>query len=88
MSARLNPSTRTVTHYKGWRYFLANVLVDGRAGVERFAIGQKGAPGREGTWRDAEDDGNLGMNPIAQGAVDSVVAAATLVPGAGGTLRS
>jgi glucoamylase len=73
-----------VTHYKGWRYFLANVRVDGRNGVERFAIGQKGAPGREGTWRDAEDDGNLGMNPIAQGAVDSVVSATAYVPGNGG----
>ena len=35
----------------------------------RVAIGQKGS-GKDGTWRDAEDDGCLGMNPIAQGAVD------------------
>jgi glucoamylase len=82
-TAAYDPASRTVTHYKGWRYFLANVLSDGRAGVESFAIGQKGAPGREGTWRDAEDDGNLGMNPIAQGAVDSVVRARTSVPAVG-----
>ena len=82
-TAAYDPATRTVTHYKGWRYFLANVMADGKPGVTRFAIGQKGAPGREGTWRDAEDDGNLGMNPIAQGAVDSVVAAATRVGGQG-----
>lgn len=81
-TAAYDPSTQTVTHYKGWRYFLANVMVDGKAGIERFAIGQKGN-GRDGTWRDAEDDGNLGMNPIAQGAVDSVAAAATRVPGRG-----
>jgi GH15 family glucan-1,4-alpha-glucosidase len=83
-TAAYDPATKTVTHYKGWRYFLANLRVDGRDGVERFAIGQKGAPDHEGTWRDAEDDGNLSMNPIAQGAVDSVVAAATTVPGGDG----
>jgi GH15 family glucan-1,4-alpha-glucosidase len=52
------------------------------AGIDSFAIGQKGG-GRDGTWRDAEDDGNLGMNPIAQGSVDSVVRASALVPGKG-----
>src|SRR5581483_6193473 len=81
-TAAYDPSTKTVTHYKGYRYFLANVMADGVAGVESFAIGQKGG-GRDGTWRDAEDDGNLGMNPIAQGAVDSTVAARTLIPGRG-----
>ena len=82
-TAAYDPETRTVTHYKGWRYFLANVSVDGKAGIDRFAIGQKGAPGRDGTWRDAEDDGNLGMNPIAQGAVDSVVSASARVAAQG-----
>jgi glucoamylase len=81
-TAAYDPTTKTVTHYKGYRYFLANVMVDGQVGVESFAIGQKGGS-KEGTWRDAEDDGNLGMNPIAQGAVDSVVAARALVPGHG-----
>jgi glucoamylase len=81
-TAAYDPQTRTVTHYKGYRYFLANLMVDGTAGIESFAIGQKGH-GKDGTWRDAEDDGNLGMNPIAQGSVDSVVAARTLVPGRG-----
>ncbi len=70
-TAAYDPSTRTLVHYKGYRYFLANLSIDGRVGVESFAIGQKGH-GRDGTWRDAED-GVLGMNPIAQGAVDSVV---------------
>jgi GH15 family glucan-1,4-alpha-glucosidase len=79
-TAAYDPTTKTVTHYKGYRYFLANVMVDGRAGIDSFAIGQKGN-GKDGTWRDAEDDGNLGMNPIAQGAVDSTVAARATVPG-------
>jgi glucoamylase len=82
-TAAYDPETRTVTHYKGWRYFLANVSVDGKAGIDSFAIGQKGAPGKDGTWRDAEDDGNLGMNPIAQGAVDSTVRARVNVPASG-----
>jgi GH15 family glucan-1,4-alpha-glucosidase len=75
-TAAYDPSTKTVTHYKGYRYFLANLLVDGTAGIDSFAIGQKGH-GRDGTWKDAEDDGNLGMNPIAQGAVDSTIRAGT-----------
>lgn len=79
-TAAYDPRNKTVVHYKGDRYFLVNVMVDGRAGIEHFAIGQKGQPGREGTWRDAEDDGVLSGNPIAQGAVDSVVAAHALIP--------
>jgi GH15 family glucan-1,4-alpha-glucosidase len=81
-TAAYDPATKTVTHYKGFRYFLSNVMVDGAPGIDSFAIGQKGG-GRDGTWRDAEDDGNLGMNPIAQGAVDSVVRAARRVPAGG-----
>jgi GH15 family glucan-1,4-alpha-glucosidase len=41
-------------------------------GVNLFATGNKRHRGLEGTWRDAED-GELGGNPIAQGAVDSVI---------------
>src|SRR5579871_558916 len=82
-TAAYDPENKTITHYKGYRYFLMNVSVDGKAGASSYAIGQKGQPGKEGTWRDAEDDGNLGRNPIAQGAVDSVIAAHVLVPGNG-----
>ncbi|MFO0579451.1 MAG: glycoside hydrolase family 15 protein [Polyangia bacterium] len=82
-TAAYDPRNNTVVHYKGERYFLMNVLVDGRCGVEHYAIGQKGFPGREGTWKDAEDDGVLSGNPIAQGTVDSVVAAHTLLPPSG-----
>ena len=71
-TAAFEPETRTVTHYKGWRYFLANLRTDGkdgpRDGIDRFAIGQKGAPGREGTWRDAfgpERKLNLPAKPTA-----------------------
>ena len=67
-TAAYDPTTKTVTHYKGWRYFLVNLMANGMPGIEQWAVGQKGQPGKEGTWRDAEDDGNLSGNPIAQGA--------------------
>ena len=83
-TAAYDPRNRTVVHYKGERYFLMNVMVDERAGVDHYDTGQKGVPGRDGTWMDAQDDGVLSGNPISQGAVDSVVAAHTLLPGRGG----
>lgn len=76
-TALFDPSNRTVVHYKQDRYFLINVSVAGKAGVTSWACGQKG-PGREGTWKDAED-GTLGGNPIAQGAVDSTIGVPVLV---------
>jgi glucoamylase len=82
-TAAYDPATSAVVHYKGERYFLANLSVNGEVGVRHWAIGQKGQPGKEGTWRDAEDDGNLSGSPIAQGAVDSVIAAHAPVPAQG-----
>src|SRR5439155_8871349 len=46
------------------------------------AIGQKDAPGKEGTWRDAED-GELSRNPVAQGSIDSVGMVAVTGPAKG-----
>ncbi|HXU05235.1 MAG TPA: glycoside hydrolase family 15 protein, partial [Polyangia bacterium] len=46
---------RGVVHFKGRRYFLANVLVGETAGATQWATGQKGLNGKEGTFRDAED---------------------------------
>ena len=77
-----DPEDQSLVHYKGYRYFLCNMMADGKAGITRYATGQKGN-GKEGTWRDAEDDGVLGMNPIAQGSVDSVGAASVTVPAGG-----
>src|SRR5207244_7706032 len=51
-------------------------------GLSSFAIGQKDAPGKEGTWRDAED-GELSRNPVAQGSIDSVGMVAVTVPARG-----
>ena len=52
-TAAFDPRNNTVVHYKGERYFLVNLLCDGEVGIQHYAIGQKGFPGREGTWRDA-----------------------------------
>ena len=82
-TAAYDPAVRALIHYKGPRYFLINLQVGQTAGVTNWAVGQKNQPGREGTFRDAED-GELGRNTIAQGAVDSVVAADCPVA-AGGT---
>jgi glucoamylase len=72
-TAFYDPHLQAVIHYRGQRYFLINVSVAGRSGVEEWAVGTKEFGGLEGTWRDAED-GRLGCNPIAQGSVDSTVA--------------
>jgi GH15 family glucan-1,4-alpha-glucosidase len=85
-TALYDPQLRALIHYKGPRYFLVNVLGDGFLGVSRFATGLKGQPGKEGTWRDAED-GALACHPIAQGSVDSTLEASLeLAAGASATL--
>ena len=48
-TAAFDPRNNTVVHYKGERYFLINLMCDGEVGVQHYAIGQKGFPGREGT---------------------------------------
>ena len=68
-----DPRLKAVIHYRGPRYFLVNISVDGRTGVDEWATGTKEFGGAEGTWRDAED-GRLEGNAIAQGSVDSTVA--------------
>lgn len=80
-TALYDPATKSLLHYKAARYFLASVMVDGKHGPDQFATGKKGGSA-EGTWRDAED-GNLGGNPITQGAVDSALGVdVALAPGA------
>jgi glucoamylase len=81
-TAAFDPKTGGIVHFKGPRYFLANVMVGDAVGVTDWATGQKGVNGREGTFRDAED-GVLSRNAIAQGAVDSVLAAACDVAAGG-----
>ena len=71
-TAYYEPVNDFLIHYKGRHYFLINGRsADGR-GIFQYATGNKEFGPSEGTWLDAED-GELGMNPIAQGSVDSVI---------------
>ncbi|MHB9154941.1 MAG: glycoside hydrolase family 15 protein [Endomicrobiales bacterium] len=70
-TANYQPDTGALYHFKEKRCFYVNVKASGTQGFDQFATGNKELPRWEGTWRDAED-GVLGRNPIAQGAVDSV----------------
>lgn len=72
-TAMYDPATRSIIHYKARRYVLINALCNGEVGVVEYECGRSGIGGSEGSWRDAED-GQLSMNPIAQGSVDSTIA--------------
>jgi glucoamylase len=81
-TAYFRPDDLSLVHYKGQRYFFINCCTDEKCGWDQFATGYKEVNGAEGTWRDAED-GVLGGNPIAQGAVDSTVAVHLSLPAHG-----
>jgi oligosaccharide amylase len=82
-SAFYDPRSQAIVHYKGRRAFLISGTAGGNSfGLTSFAIGQKDAPGKEGTWRDAED-GVLSRNPVAQGSIDSVGMLTFRVPPSG-----
>lgn len=66
-TAAFKPENNSLLHYKGERYFLTNIWANHKFGIDFYATGNKG------TWKDAED-GVLSGNPIAQGAVDSILA--------------
>lgn len=74
-TAYFDPDSKSVIHYKARRYFLINLSTDRSTGIEEYACGRGGIGDSEGTWRDAED-GQLSMNAIQQGRVDSTVAVA------------
>ncbi|HEY6201605.1 MAG TPA: glycoside hydrolase family 15 protein [Candidatus Limnocylindria bacterium] len=82
-SAFYDPRSQSIVHYKGRRAFLLSGTAGGHSfGLTSFAIGQKDAPGKEGTWRDAED-GVLSRNAVAQGSIDSVGMLSFRVPANG-----
>jgi GH15 family glucan-1,4-alpha-glucosidase len=71
-TAFYNPFLDGMVHYKGRFYFLFGGRSAGE-GLGGYAAGLIHFGGHDGTWRDAED-GELSMNPIAQGSVDSTFA--------------
>jgi GH15 family glucan-1,4-alpha-glucosidase len=70
-TALYHPFSHSLIHYKG-RVALLFALAGPEGGFDQYACGIKAFAGMEGTWRDAED-GELSMNPIAQGSVDSTI---------------
>ncbi len=78
-TAYYDPVLRSLIHYRSQRYLMATFYVDGEQQLEEYATGTAGFHGAEGTWRDAED-GHLGNNAIAQGAVDSTILVSVQVP--------
>ena len=72
-TAMYDPDSRSVIHYKAKRYFLVSGATETESGIAEYSCGRAGIGDSEGTWRDAED-GELSMNAIQQGAVDSTIA--------------
>ena len=72
-TALYDPEVEAIIHYKRDRYFLIGGGTAPDYRLYRFSTGKKRVGGAEGTWRDAEGDGILSCNPIAQGSVDSTV---------------
>ncbi len=70
-TAMYHPFEDAILHFKRATY----LLISGsgpEGGLSAYACGIKGFGGAEGAWRDAED-GELSMNAVAQGSVDSVL---------------
>jgi GH15 family glucan-1,4-alpha-glucosidase len=78
-SCYYDPDSRGIAHYKGRRWFLACGSAGEMVGATQWACGQKESNGGAGTHKDAED-GLLSGNPVAQGAVDSVLGLTLTIP--------
>lgn len=81
-TAYFDPQLRSLIHYRTNRYLMATWHADGEQRIDEYATGTSGFRGAEGTWRDAED-GHLGGNAIAQGAVDSTMMLQVSLPPGG-----
>ena len=82
-TALYDPELAAILHYKRDRYFMIGAGPAPDFRMTRYATGKKRVHGAEGTWRDAEGDGILSCNPIAQGSVDSTIAVDLEVEGRG-----
>ena len=81
-TAYFDPRTRSIIHYKINRYFLVNCRSDRGSAADAFSCGTRTIPGRQGSWKDAED-GELIGSPIAWGYAESTVAAHVHLAAAG-----
>lgn len=81
-TAYFDPRSQAIIHYKVNRYFLANCRSAERTVADYWSCGVKDAPGRQASWRDAED-GELDGSPIAWGLAESTVGARMSLPPGG-----
>ena len=85
-TAYFDPELTGMVHYRAKRYLMGTWFEQTgnsfEQRVDEYATGTSGFGGAEGTFRDAED-GKLGMNAIAQGAVDSTMGCTIRVPARG-----
>jgi GH15 family glucan-1,4-alpha-glucosidase len=81
-TAYFDPRTHSIIHYKANRYFLIGCSAAEKYGVDYYACGDKEVPGREGTWKDAED-GELSGNQISWGSADSTIGIWLRLPSGG-----
>lgn len=65
------PDSNAILHYRGRRAFVVSGLYHDQP-FDQFSIGRFGSADHEGSYRDA-DDGQLEMNPVEHGRVDSVL---------------
>ncbi|MEN8252899.1 MAG: glycoside hydrolase family 15 protein [Patescibacteria group bacterium] len=71
-TAFYDPTHNSVVHFKGKRVFVVNGRTDRGGGIDDYSVGAYQSPGKEGTYKDAED-GELSKNAVEHGNVDSVV---------------
>jgi GH15 family glucan-1,4-alpha-glucosidase len=81
-TAYYDPRTRAIVHYKVNRYFLANCCTARSKTADYFSCGVKDAPGKEPSWKDAED-GELIGSAIAWGLAESTVGVRLSLPPGG-----
>lgn len=73
------PEQQAVLHYRGRRAFVAGAMRYNGDAFDQFSVGRFGAPGLDGTWRDAEDGELMGCQHDS-GATDSILRLSLDIP--------
>jgi GH15 family glucan-1,4-alpha-glucosidase len=76
-TAQYIPSSNAILHYRGRRAFVVSGHTN-EGSFDQYTVGLFGIEGKEGTYRDAED-GELGMNNVEHGRVDSTIRFKTVI---------
>jgi glucoamylase len=71
-TAYFDPRSHCIVHYKANRYFLVGCCGPDGTVTDAFSCGARATPGKDPSWKDAED-GELIGSPIAWGFAESTV---------------